>query len=205
MIAAAQTFTPTGLPAVERQIPDHSGRPHLYEIEPMGYDDSFNLGLELADLVGGPVGEGIKAMLMGADLDLDLSNPNMEDIGRAVAELFTIPRRVLAAGGAQLAAKILRGATRIGHNAQGQQVKQDLSLPTMRTAAYAGGNQAESFLAMRAVIEVNYGPFLGRVSNLVSPYLSGFGQTFAAMRGLGMPTKTSGASANEPSTNDATE
>lgn len=197
-------FAPSGLPTVDRMIPNHEGISHRYEIEPMGYDDSFNLGLEIADLIGGPVGEALRAMLMGADLDLDLANPQAEDLGRAAAELFTIPRRVLAAGGAQLAARLLGGVTRIARDTHGNPVKQNLSDPAARTAAYAAGNQAESFLAMKAVIEVNYGPFLAQISGLASPYLSGFGDLLGSMRALGTQTP-SGEPGSEPPTNGEIE
>lgn len=156
---------------VEKKLSDFKGQDHLYSITPFSYDEGFDLGMVLGDLIGGPIGEGLKAMLSGGDFDLD--DVDDKTMGRALAELTSVPRRILTAGGSKLVKRILTGTVRMDEGSDGKLYKQNLEDADARTEAYAAGNQAESLQAMRAVMDVNYGPFLGRLSKIVSPYLSG--------------------------------
>lgn len=168
------------LPITEVHLQDCSGNTHLYQIEPFTFDESFDLGMELADLVGGPVGEAIKAMMTGGDFDLD-SAVDDSTLGKALAEITTIPRRIMQAGGSELVARVLANTMRTGKDGNGKPVKQYMREPAARTAAYAGGNQAEAVAAMKAVLEVNYGPFLARLYETVSPYLAGLGTSLTSL------------------------
>lgn len=161
------------LPEVKKELNDYHGESHVYWIKPFAYDESFNLGLELADLIGGPIGEALKSLFMGGDIDLDSINEGT--IGRALAEAVTLPRRILDAGGSGLVKRMFTETVRMARDEQGELYKQNLVQPDARTLAYAGGNQRESVEALWAVLEVNYGPFLTALLQAVSPYLSGLG------------------------------
>lgn len=178
------------LPPVETTLTDCHGRDHLYEITPFSYDEGFDLGMELADLIGGPLGDALKSMLEGGDFDLD--DVDEGTLGQGLAELTTLPRRILAKGGSQLVARMLRGCVRADKDEQGELYKQHLKDPAARTRAFAAGNQKESFEALREVLQVNYGPFLERLFGSVSPYLSGLGASLKSFgqRSPGSPQKT---------------
>ena len=190
-----QTMIPTTLPPVERHINDREGRARRYEITPLEYDDSLDLGLKLADLIGGPIGDALRSMLMGDDTDLD-KQIDAKVVGKALAELTSLPARIMRAGGSTLVAEMLQGVYRIEKDAKGVARRQDLTDPVERTRAFGGGNQIESFQALRAVLEVNYGPFLAVLSETVSPFLSEFVGTVKSFV-QGSPEETEETEENE--------
>jgi hypothetical protein len=142
---------------VETKIADMAGVEHAYTTRPFAFDEAFDLGLEIAAVVGGPLGDAFKSLLLGSALsDEVLDN---EVIGHALAGVGDIPGRLIAQGGARLVARILATTTRIGTDDKGM-VKQPLSDADARSDAYSGGNLIEAVAAVKWVLSVNYGPFL---------------------------------------------
>lgn len=160
---------------VDTTLCDMAGVPHRYETVPFAYDECLDLGLELAALVGGPLGEAFKGLLLGSDLKA--ANLDQQVLARAVASLGELPARLLQRGGAQLVARVLATTMRIDEvtiraGTPATKVKQHLRDPAARTAAYSGGNLRESFDAVRWVLEVNYGPFLAAMWDVLRPPLA---------------------------------
>jgi hypothetical protein len=149
---------------------DHEGRDHAYTCAPLPFDDAFDLGLEIAAVAGGPLGEALKGLMMGATLD----DAGLDEtvIAQAVAGLGELPGRLLKRGGSELVARILSTCERVGEDEKGL-VKQRLNTPEARTAAFGGGNMGEAIHAVRWVLTVNYGPFLTALWDDLRPHLSG--------------------------------
>jgi hypothetical protein len=139
------------------------GELHRYETVPFPFDQALDLGLELAGIVGGPIGRAFKGLLTGGSLSDDDLDEQM--LGAAAGEIGELPAKLLAAGGSRLVARILARTTRIGrHQAKpgvpAELYKMPLADPQQRDAAFGGGNLAEAMKAVKWVLQVNYGPFL---------------------------------------------
>lgn len=150
-------------------IRDHNGEEHAYTCTPLGFDEAFDLGLELAAVVGGPLGEAFKGLLLGSGLDDDSLDEQV--IGQAVASIGELPERLIARGGSALLARILGTTTRVGRDEKGS-VLHRLDAKEDRDAAYSGGNIREAMDAARWVLEVNYGPFLAGMWGALRPQLA---------------------------------
>jgi len=158
------------LMSVDTTLFDLDGREHRYETVPFAFDQCFDLGLELAAMVGGPLGEAFKSVLLGGNagaLDLD-----EKVLGQAIGALGELPGRVIAAGGSKLIARILATTTRIA-TVGGELRKQPLLDDGQRTAAFGGGNLREAIDAVRWVLTVNYGPFVESIWGDLRPQLAG--------------------------------
>lgn len=151
------------------KIADSNGIEHAYEHRPFPFDEAFDLGLELAAVVGGPMGEAFKALLMGGDLDDGALDQQV--LTKAVAGLGDVPARLIARGGSALIARILATTTRVGTDAGGL-VKQSVGDASVRDAAYSGGNLIEAIHAVKWILQVNYGPFLTALWAAFQPALS---------------------------------
>lgn len=151
------------------KIADRNGIEHAYEHRAFPFDECLDLGLELAAVVGGPLGESFKALLMGGDLADGALDEKV--LTQAVAGLGDVPARLIARGGSALIARILATTTRIGTDAGGL-VKQSLGDASVRDAAYSGGNLIEAIHAVKWVLQVNYGPFLTGLWDAYLPALS---------------------------------
>jgi len=148
---------------VDTVLHDLQGNPHRYESSPLGFDQAFDLGLDLAGLVGGPLGEAFKGLLLGSTLDDESLDQRV--ISHAVVSVGELPARILQAGGAELVGRILSTTIRVDkrtvkEGTPATLVKQHLHDPDARTEAYGGGNLREAIDAVRWVLEVNYGPFI---------------------------------------------
>jgi len=152
----------------ETKLTDAEGNSIRYECKPFGFDQAFDLGLELAAVVGGPLGEAFKGLLLGADLDDDRLDEAV--IGKALASVGELPDRLIARGGSELLAKLLANVQRMGSDEAGT-VRQHMSDPEDRDAAYGGGNLREALDAAKWVIEINYGPFLTGLLDALRPQL----------------------------------
>jgi hypothetical protein len=122
---------------------------HDYQIVLYDFDYCFDLGMEIADGVGGPIGEVFKGMLLGSGEDLD-----WEKIGDSLKDL---PAGIMKAGGSEMVAKIFKGTTRLDGE------KQRLWESDARNKAFGQGNMFEAFEALYKVLELNFGPFLSRL------------------------------------------
>ena len=148
---------------VDTEIADRNGEIHRYETVPFPFDQALDLGLELAGIIGGPIGRSFGSLLTGGTLDDDDLDEKV--FAAAAAELGELPSKLLAAGGAQLVARILARTVRIGRS-EGKPgtpptlYKMPLSDPAQRDAAFGGGNLGEAMRAVKWVLGVNYGPFL---------------------------------------------
>lgn len=151
------------------KLRDHEGGEHAYTCKPFPFDQAFDLGLELAAIVGGPLGEAFKGLLMGSTLDDDTLDDQV--IGNAVASIGELPERLMARGGSALLARILSTTTRVGKDEKGS-VLHRLGDADDRDAAFAGGNLREAIDAARWVLEVNYGPFLAGMWEGLRPRLT---------------------------------
>jgi hypothetical protein len=155
--------------AVHTEIQDKDGVARRYECVPFEFDESLNLGLEIADVIGGPLGKALASMLMGGSVDLDAEIP-ADSIAAHVMEL---PANLLKAGGADFLARIVKNCKRT-IQVDGRAKLQSLSDPAARTDAFGGGNLMEYIRVVRWVFEVNFGPFLTEAWQAFSEKLSGF-------------------------------
>ena len=148
-------------------LDDRNKEPHSYECKPYAFDEAFDLGLKLAGVVGGPIGEAFKSMLLGSDLDdLELDG---QVIGSIAGTLGDLPGALAKAGGSELIARILAQTWRAGDEGN----RQLLGDAEDRDAAYSGGNLREAIDAVRWVLTVNYGPFLMGLWEVLQPQLGG--------------------------------
>ncbi len=164
-------------------INDVWGKPHEYSCEPLGYDESMGLKLRLGLMVIRPVVSALGATLadaiatLGGDAEDPAAGVNLADLGAVLDQLDgmdfgtigkelassadVLLERLIAAGGAEFIAEILAGTTRRTPDAEQDHLKTlDLSKPLGRTRAYSGGNQIESYRAIKWILAVNYAPFM---------------------------------------------
>jgi hypothetical protein len=148
---------------------DLNGEPHRYECRLFAFDEAFDLGLELAGVVGGPIGDAFKGMLLGSGMDdLELDG---QVLGSIAGTLGDLPGKLATAGGSRLIARILAQTSRVGDDGNGGKVRQLLDLEDDRNAAYGGANLREAIDAVRWVLTVNYGPFLMGLWDALQPQL----------------------------------
>ncbi len=171
------------------ELTDLSGELHSYQCKPFAFDEAFDLGLKLAGIVGGPLGEALKGMLLGSELD-DLKLDERV-IGSIAGTLGELPGRIAAAGGSVLIARVLAQTWRKGDDG----TRQLLGEADDRTEAYSGGNLREGIDAVRWVLMVNYGPFLTGLWGELAPQLA----ELESLRNLSQGSETENS---EPSSND---
>jgi hypothetical protein len=126
----------------ETTILDMHGKEQRYFTVPLPFDEAFDLKADLASLVAGPLAA-------------------MSDSG-SLADLADVPRLIAEKGGSKLVARLLAKTQRV---CDGK--RRPLSDPEWRTEAYSGGNWVEFYSAVRWVFDVNYGPFLTVVQQLL--------------------------------------
>lgn len=146
-------------------ITDRDGNPHDYTTIPFAYDKSFDMKLKLLGIIVRPLTDAVGELLSGATEGTKNDPGNVTLDFAAVIEAIDwrqigpiaqkIPERLVAAGGSELVAALLHDTVR--RTGDGQALK--LSNPGSRSKAYSGGNQIESYKAVKWVLEVNYAPF----------------------------------------------
>lgn len=153
-------------------LKDMDGGEHVYECKPFAFDEAFDLGLKLAGVVGGPIGEALKGLLLGSGLDdLELDG---QVIGSIASTLGDLPGRVATEGGSELIARILKQTWRKGGTSDpGGDVRQLLGEAGDRDNAFGRGNLREGMEATAWVLRVNYGPFLTGLWAVLRPQLAG--------------------------------
>jgi hypothetical protein len=129
---------------------------HEYRMVPLGADAGLDFGLEVAEIVGGPVGAAITAALFSGDEDgEDL------DWGGVISAAVNLPAALRKAGGSALFARIFAGnfVRQIRPQDAGQAHVLQLKDALARDEAFGDGNLAEMFEVVAWVIKENYGPF----------------------------------------------
>lgn len=162
-----------GMRTHETTIADCESVAHHYTCQPFAFDEAFDLGLEIAAVVGGPLGDAFKALLIGGELEDGALDENV--LSKAAAGLGDVPARLIARGGSALIARILATTIRVGTDDKGP-IKQPMADANNRTAAYSGGNLMEAINAVKWVLQVNYGPFLTGLWDALTPHLSELAQ-----------------------------
>ncbi len=168
-------------------LDDLDGVAHRYSCKPFAFDECFDLGLELAGIVGGSVGEAFKNLLLGSELDdLALDGQVIGSLAKTFGEL---PGKLTAAGGSKLIARVLAQTWRVGDDGE----RQLLGEADDRTAAFSGGNLREAIDAVKWVLTVNYGPFLMGLWSVLQSQLP----ALESLRGLRPETESSDPTSDE--------
>lgn len=146
-------------------ITDRDGNPHNYTTTPFAYDKSVDMKLKLMGIIVRPLADAFGELLSGAtegstndpanfilDFATVIEAIDWRQIGPIVQK---VPERLVAAGGSELIAQLLDGTIR----RTGDDVALKLNNPGSRSKAFSGGNQIESYKAIKWILEVNYAPF----------------------------------------------
>jgi len=148
------------------------GVEHAYFAEPLPFDESFDLGLEIAAMVGGQLGEAFSTLLQGGNLESKLDE---ELDPKALARsLLALPDRLLQRGGSKLLVRLLATTSRAVEvdGPRGRKLtRMSLADEEVRTAVYSAGNQLEALRAAKWAFEVNYGPLLTELLAVFKPLL----------------------------------
>jgi hypothetical protein len=173
------------------KIKNRHGKAHEYRMIPLGSDDCLDFGLELADMIGGPVGKAITDALFSSgkpEVDTDLN------WGTIISAAVSLPRALREAGGSQFFERIFADNTvrKIVPQKAGKAKALMLGESSAREEAFEDGNLAEMLEAAVWVIRENYGPFWTAASGRFGALL----QAGAELLGV----DASEATTNEPQT-----
>jgi hypothetical protein len=189
-------------------ITDRDGNPHDYTTIPFDYDKSVDLKLKLMGVLFRPLADAVGELLSGATESTKNDPANATFNFALVAEAVDwrqlgpvveqFPERLVAAGGSELIAQILHSTVR--RSGEGAALK--LSNPSSRSKAFSGGNQVESYKAIKWVLGVNYAPFSMGASTGWSEAFDSLKTAFDSALAQ-ISTQPTGENTTEPKTADS--
>ena len=166
---------------------------HTYRMLPMGVDASLDLGLEIADMVGGSVGRAIRGAFF------DGEGPDEFDPKELIGAFTSLPAVLIRAGGAKWCGKAfgLSKARQVVKGDGGKARVLMLGDDTQRELAFDDGGLADMLECLGWVLRENYGPFLmgllrrsGPLQAVVGELQGGIGAWAESLASTAPPTSS---------------
>lgn len=139
-------------------IEDVEGGEHSYTCVPFHYDKGMDLKFKILRLIAKPMGDALGDLMKGATEGSEAELVESIDFSRLGDIFEQLPERIIDAGGSKLIAEILSLTVRTTEGDSGPEHLK-LKEPLARSKAFAGGNQVESYRAIKWALGVNYAPF----------------------------------------------
>lgn len=154
---------------IEIDTVDSAGEAHRVRIKPFSYDEGFEVGVQIAELVGSPAASAI---------GLVFDKGEVGKAGDVVKDLALLIRK---AGGPQFVRRLLANCERTFYDEVAKDDKwHSLGKKQAFDQAFKG-NYAESIEIAVAVVKAEYGPLWVRLSSIASER---FGDLTTLLEGL---------------------